>query len=80
MFENSVLLSLPVAFFAIRPLVMLLLAFCEPDIELHAALAPVQVQRYEGVSLTLDRTDEAVEFLAVKQQFPGTCRVCLDVR
>ena len=80
MLKNSGFLPLPIAVFAGRPLVVLLLAFCESDRELGSALVPVQVERYKRVALALDGTDEPIQFIAVQQQLAAAGRVRPHVR
>ena len=59
-------MSLPVALLAVRAFIVLFLALCEPDLELHSALDPMEVQGHEGVTLALDGADKAVQFLPVQ--------------
>src|SRR5881394_350932 len=60
--------AVPVAVFLARALVVLLLAFREPERELRAALAPIQLERDERVALALDEPREAIDLAPVHQQ------------
>ena len=71
----SALLALPVLFFLGGPLVMHLLAFCQPDIKFHPAFAPVQIEWNQRISLALDGANQAIEFVPVEQKFAGSRRI-----
>src|SRR5579863_8415695 len=67
--------ALPVAFLLGRALVVLLLALGEADLQLGAAVLPVQLQRHDGVSAPLGGADQAVELAPVQQQFARAHRI-----
>src|ERR1700754_2317551 len=52
--QDPRLVAVPVALFLGRALVVLFLALGEADLELRAALVPVQVERHQGVALAFD--------------------------
>ena len=62
-------MPLPVTVFAGGALVMLFLAPGEAHEQFRAAFGPVQVQRHQRVALTLNGADQAVQLLAVQEQF-----------
>jgi len=79
MSQQSLLVALPVAVFLGVALVVLLLAFGEPDLTFGPAILPVQRQRNGRVALALHGADEVRNFTGVKQQFAGALGVGLDV-
>src|ERR1700734_2576173 len=78
-FHNPALVALPVAILLIGALVMLLLTLGEADLELGAAALPIQLERHDGVTAPLDRSDHVIELAPVEQEFPCAGRVGFDV-
>ena len=48
------------------PLVMLLLAAGKANIQFHPASGPVQIERHQGVALTLDIANKSVKLVPVQ--------------
>src|SRR5690606_4754591 len=61
-------------------LVVLLLALRKADGELRAPLAPVELERHEGVAAPLDEARQPVDLVPVQQQAPGSGGIGIDVR
>src|SRR3954468_3111692 len=78
--HDARLVALPVAVFFGGALVVLLLAFGKPDLELGAAFLPVQVERHERIALALDAADEARQLGLVQQQLARADRIRDHVR
>ena len=58
---------------------MLLLALGECDLQFGAAFAPVEGQRYQGVALAVDQSDQSIQLTAVQQQFTAAQWVGVDM-
>jgi len=54
---------------------MLFLALGQPDLELYAAAAVMQIQWNQSVSRTFNAADQAVDLFGVQQQFARARRV-----
>src|SRR5687767_2129159 len=78
--QQSRLVPLPVAILFRRAFIVLLLAFCEPDLNLGAAIFPVQLQRHERVALALDRAEQVTQLASIQQQLASTHGIRHDVR
>src|SRR5262249_45342042 len=73
--QDSSFLTLPVALFLGRALVVLLLALGQADLQLRASLLPVQLERHDRVAAPLGGTDQVVELMAVKQELARAHRI-----
>ena len=78
-FHDTRLFSLPVLVLLASSLVVHLLAFGKPDIEFYPPFAPVQVEWHQGVALPFHSASQAVELMAVHQQFAGAGWVRTDM-
>src|SRR5262245_31346772 len=65
--QDARLVAIPVALLLGGALVVLLLALGESDLELGAAILPVQVERHQRVALALDAADESRQLRFVEQ-------------
>src|SRR5437868_12988068 len=73
------LVALPVAFGGGFALVVQLLALGERQLQFRQALVvPVESGGDDGAPFALHRPDQAVDLLAVQQQFPGPARLAVE--
>ena len=66
-FENPLVLTLPVPVFVGGAFVGVLLALRKAYLDLGAAFVPVQIKRYQRVSLALDVPGQAIQLIPVQQ-------------
>ena len=78
--HQALLLTLPISLFDILALVILFLAFGQPDLQLDPAALVMQVQRNQCVARTLHLADQSPQLFGVHQQFAGAGRVGLYMR
>ena len=72
-------MSLPISVLLDCPLVMLLLALGEPDVQFDASASPVQIQWDQRIALSIYCTDQSVQFDTVQQQLSGSRRIRADM-
>src|SRR6185295_4396890 len=78
--QQPLLFAVPVAQLLGFPLVVLLLAAREADLDLDPALNEMQIERRHRVAGALDLADQAIDLATMQQQLAGPRRVGLDVR
>src|SRR4029450_3218272 len=66
--DQPLLLARPFAFLDRRPLVVLLLALCKADVELHPSLAVMEIERHEGIARALALPDETADLALVQEE------------
>ncbi len=69
MFQDALLVALPVTILDVGALVVFFLAFGESDFQLGTAFFPVQGGGGQRVALAFHGADHAVDFIAVQQQW-----------
>ena len=52
-----------------------MLALGQTNLQFGAAVLPVEFERHDGVTTAFHRTDQAIEFVAVEQEFAAAHRV-----
>src|SRR6185295_2184559 len=78
--QQALFFSVPFLLALVGALVVLELAAPEPDLELDAALAVMQVERHQRVAALLDLADQAPDLLGAQQQLAGAARIRSEVR
>jgi len=78
-FHDAAFLALPVTILLRAALVVGLLTSRDGDFDFDFAFGPVHGGRNQGLTLTLDQTDQSVEFAPMEQQAAIACRIGMHV-
>lgn len=73
--QRPLYVPLGIAAFRRFPLVVQFLPFGQTEQQFRVPVLDINLQRNQGVSLLLGGAQQLVDFLAVKEQFPGSRRV-----
>lgn len=78
--QQPLLIALPLLVALDGPLVVMLLALGETDLELDASGLEMQIERDQRVTALFDLADQLVDFLRVQEEFACPHRIRVDVR